>query len=74
MHLPEKEPDLDKGAPSASNTRRFPEDQLLRLNGWQIYSRPKSGPALWRYGNAILPQEKALAIIRHEKEKADAVA
>ena len=36
------------------------EDALLRKWGWRIESRPKKGPALWRYGSQIATQEQAV--------------
>jgi hypothetical protein len=33
--------------PSQETANRFPTDQLLRLEGFAIYSRPKRGKDLW---------------------------
>lgn len=59
--IPEPEPDIPKGAPSASNADRFANDRFLRLKGWQIHARPRKGPALWRKGERVLAAGDALA-------------
>lgn len=60
MALPEPEPDVPIGAPSASKADRFPDDRFLRAMGWVIHARPRKGPALWKKGNDILPVKEAI--------------
>lgn len=43
-------------------------DRFLRSRDWHIHSRPKSGPVLWRKGNAVLPQEQAIKIAMKERD------
>ena len=37
----------------------FPLDTLLRMHGWQISGRPKSGEAEWEKDGVIMPQSEA---------------
>lgn len=39
-------------------------DEVLRLFGFRIASRPAGGDALWRMGKKVLKQNQALNLIR----------
>lgn len=66
LHLPDPEPALDKGSPSASRANRFPEDQLLRRHDFRIWGRPRRGPVRWQhcYSHEILTHAEAVAFVR----------
>lgn len=67
--IPEPEPAVEKGAPSASKTNRFPEDRLLRGHGFVIHRRPKGKPAVWRRGKEIFTHAEAMASVRAAMKK-----
>ncbi len=37
-----------------------PGDALLRSYGWEVASRPRKGPALWRRAGVVLEADDAL--------------
>lgn len=61
----------DPGHPSADQTARHPDDQVLRAAGFRIHSRTKQGPATWSRGGRIYEQQLAEAVAaRHAAEAA----
>ncbi len=41
-------------------THGHPGDALLRSYGWEVASRPRKGPALWRRAGVVLEADEAL--------------
>jgi len=57
--------------PSQCRVARFPDDDLLRSNGWEVVLRPRGSPALWRYGKdgVTLTVEQAVLIAWDEEQR-----
>lgn len=43
--------DADDSHPSQALIDYYPHDTELRGLGWVIYARPRTGPAIWAFGN-----------------------
>lgn len=66
---------LSEGAPeehpSQDRTGRCSQDAHLRANGYEIHSRPKQGPVLWRRKSdgVILEESLILSILQRNPKK-----
>lgn len=58
-------PDDDESRSQARDERNL-IDQVLRANGWRIYSRPKSADALWWKDGVVAAQDDILGWINDQ--------
>lgn len=57
---------LPDAKPSQDHSRRYQDDQLLRLHGFQIHARPRGCEPLWMRDGELLLQSEALLRCRKE--------